>query len=123
MDKPRICLWDIETSHLEVLTFGLFKQNIPPANIRINRHLYCASYRWYGEKKTHTISILDDPKRFKKDHHDDYHVVKELRKVLLKAQAHVAHYGDGFDLPVFNERLIYHKLKPLPKLIDRKSVV
>ena len=118
MENPRILLWDLETSHLEVLTFGLFKQNIPHTNIRINRHLYCASYRWYGEKKTHTISILDDPDRFKKDHHDDYYIVKELRKVLVKAHAQVAHYGDKFDLRVFNERLIYHGLKPLPKLIS-----
>ena len=118
MDKPKILIWDIETSHLLVYTFGLFKQNIPIEHIEVDRHLFCASYRWYGEKKTHTISILDDPKRFKKDHHDDYYVVKELRKVLMKAHAHVAHYGDGFDMPILNERLIYHNLKPIPKLIS-----
>lgn len=114
--KPKILIWDIESSYNLVATFGLWKQNIPHDNIIINRHIFCIAYRWYGEKKTHLISILDDPKRFKKDHHDDSYVVTEFRKVIEQADAHVAHYGDGFDLPMFNTRLIVNGLDPLPKI-------
>lgn len=90
---PKILLWDLETSHNLVLSFGLYKQNIPAENVITHRHIYCASYRWYGESKTHTTSILDDYKRFKRNNHDDYHVVKEMHKILSGADAHVAHYG------------------------------
>ena len=111
-------LWDIETSHNLVLSFGLRDQNIPPENVITHRFIYCASYRWYGEKKTHTLSILDDEKRFKKNKRDDYYVVNELHKILSVADAHVAHYGDGFDMPIFTSRMIVHKIPPLPKIIS-----
>lgn len=115
--KPKILLWDIETSFNQVLTFGLYKQNIPHTNINVERHLFCVSYKWYGDKKTHAISVLDDQKRFKADIHDDYYVISEFRKILDEADVIVAHNGDKFDLKVFNSRLIYHGLEPLPQLV------
>lgn len=114
--NPKILLWDLESSFNQVLTFGLIKQFIPIDNITTERHLYSVAYKWYGEKKIHTISILDDPKRFKKDPHDDYYVVSEFRKVIEQADCQVAHYGDLFDVKMFNARLVYHGLKPLPKM-------
>ena len=112
----KILLWDVESSFNQVLTFGLRKQYIPHENITTERHLYCIAYKWYGESKIHTISILDNPSRFKKDIHDDYHVVSEFRKVIEQADAQVAHYGDMFDSKMLNARLVYHGLKPLPKM-------
>ena len=112
----KILMWDIETSYNQTLTFGLIKQFIPIDNITTERHLYSVAYKWYGEKKIHTISILDDPKRFKKDIHDDYYVISEFRKVIEQADAQVAHFGDAFDVKMFNARLCFHGLKPLPKM-------
>jgi len=124
MNKPRILLWDLETSHNQVLSFGLWKQDIPFKNIQIERHIYCVSYQWYGEKKIHSISILDDKKRFKKNIHDDYYVVKKFKEVIEQADAQVAHYGDKFDTPMLNARIIANKLNPLPKIIslDTKKI-
>lgn len=124
MNKPKILLWDIESSHNLVLSFDLYPDNIPHDNIIIERHIYCIAYRWYGEKKTHVISILDDPIRFTKDNHDDYHVVSEFRKVMEQADAQVAHYGNKFDMPMLNARLAINGLKPLPKIIslDTKNI-
>ena len=92
-NKPAILIWDIESSYIEARVFGVGKQIIPATAVVRDKHLFCVCYQWYGEKKIHSISILDDPKRFAKDHHDDYYVVKEMHKVLLQADAHVAHYG------------------------------
>lgn len=113
--KPKILIWDIENSHNVVLSFDLYPEYIPHHNIIQERYIFCVSYKWYGQKKIHTISILDDPKRFKKDIHDDYYVVSEFRKILEKADAHVAHNGNKFDLPMFNGRMLKHGLKPVPK--------
>lgn len=97
---------------------------IPYQNIVQERHLYCVSYKWLGEKKIHTISIVDDKKRFNKDIHDDYYVLSEFRKVLEEADAQVFHYGNRFDLPMLNARLVKNGLNPVPKIpsIDTKSV-
>ena len=124
MSTPKILLWDLETSHNQVLTFGLWNQDIPHNNIQIERHIYCVAYCWYPEKKIHTISILDDPKRFNKNNHDDFYVVNEFRKVIEQADAHVAHFGDRFDMPILNARMIMNGLKPLPaiKSLDTKKI-
>lgn len=123
--KPRILIWDIESSFNAVLAFQLRQDGyIPHQNIIQERHLYCIGYKWFGERQIHSISILDDPKRFKKDHHDDYYVVSEFRKVLEEADIQVYHHGNKFDMPMFNARMAFHGFPPLPKLatIDTKQV-
>lgn len=114
--RPKILLFDIESSFNQVLTFGLIKQFIPIDNITTERHLYSVAYKWYGEKKIHTISILDDPKRFKKDIHDDFYVVSEFRKVIEQADCQVGHNADNFDVKMLNARFAFHGLAPLPKM-------
>ncbi len=123
--KPKVLIWDIETSHNLLLGFDLLNDtSVPYQNIIIERHLFCISYKWLGEKKVHTISILDNKKRFNNDIHDDYFVVSEFRKVLEEADAQVFHYGTKFDLPMLNARLAFHGLNPIPKIvtIDTKFV-
>ena len=117
-NKPRILLWDIESSFNAVLSFDLYPERIPHDNILTERHIYCISYRWYGEKQTHTISILDDKKRFKKNQHDDFFVVNKFREIMEQANCQVAHYGNRFDLPMLHARMLINKLKPLPKIIS-----
>lgn len=115
---PKILLWDIESSHNLCLSFGIYEQDIPYENILIDRHIFCISYRWYGENKTHTISVLDDKKRFKSNIHDDSYVVEEFSKVVNEADAICGHYAKHFDLPMINARLVVNKLPPLPKVIE-----
>jgi hypothetical protein len=119
MAKPRILLWDVENSHNLGLFFDLRNNDfIPHQNIVTERHFFCISYKWLGERKIHTISILDDPQRFKKDKHDDFYVISEFRKVIEQADAQVFHHGDRFDEPMFNARLAFYNLPPLPKIIN-----
>lgn len=123
--KARVLLWDIETSFNLVLTFDLNSENyIPYKNILQERHIICVSYKWLGEKTIHTISIMDDKKRFKKDIHDDFYVVSEFRKMLEQADAQIGHYLSRFDVPMLNARLAFHGLNPVPKIatIDTKFV-
>lgn len=124
--EPRVLLWDCETSHNLILAFDLMNKYspIPYQNILTERHMFCISYKWLGEKKMHTISILDDKKRFKNDIHDDFYVVSEFRKILEQADAQIFHYGLKFDLPMLNARLVKNGLSPVPKMpsIDTKNV-
>ncbi len=114
-DKPRIVLYDIETTHDIVAVFQL-KQNdyIQSDNILQERYIVCASWKTLGEKQIHTVSVLDDPKLYKKDPHNDLHVVKKLHEVLSSADVVVAHNGDQFDLKFTQGRMLIQGLPPLP---------
>lgn len=119
--KPRILIWDIETSPMVVAIFDL-KQNgiIHYENILQDWFIICASWKWLGEEEVYTTSIIDNKKEFKKDNTNDFDVVKKLSEVITEADVIVAHNGDRFDLKKLNARAIYHGLEPVPpvKTVD-----
>lgn len=123
--EPRILLYDLETSLQTVAVFQLGGNDwIQPSNILQERHIICAAWQWLGEDKIHTVSLLDDPKRYAIDPHDDKHVVETLHKVMSEADVVVAHYGDSFDNKYVLTRILYHDLDPLPpfQTIDTKKI-
>lgn len=123
--RPRILFWDLETTHNIVATFRLFGEDyIPHTNMIQERYIVCASWKWLGENKVHSVSTMDDPERFKKNPHDDKHVVIELYKALSEADVIVAHNGDQYDTKFFKGRAIAQGLPPLPPIqsIDTKKV-
>jgi DNA polymerase elongation subunit (family B) len=112
MSSPRIVIWDVENSHSLAAIFSLYNDYISHENIVQEKFLICAAWKELGETKVHTVSILDDPKRFAKNPHDDYHVIKTLHKVLSEADVIVAHNGDQFDIKLTEGRMLYHGLYP-----------
>jgi hypothetical protein len=123
--KPRILLWDIETTHNIVASFRLWGEDyIPHQNLIQERYIVCAAWKELGERKVHTVSTLDNAKRFSANPHDDYHVVKTLHDTLSEADVVVAHHGDAYDMKFFKGRAIAHGLPPLPPIvqIDTKKV-
>jgi DNA polymerase elongation subunit (family B)/predicted RNA-binding Zn-ribbon protein involved in translation (DUF1610 family) len=109
-------IFDIETSPIIVPTFSLWGE-VGGNHKSILQDWYVISVAWktLGEKKVHAVSVLDDAKRFGKDHTDDYHVVKTIHEVLLDADVIVGHNIAKFDWKKLNTRFIKHGLKPLPK--------
>lgn len=122
--EPRILIFDLETSHNLLAKFDLREEWTPYQNIIIERHLFCAAWKWHGAKTTEAVSLLDDRKRFKADIHDDYHVVKTLQGVIADADALVAHNGAKFDIKWLAGRALKHGLPPLPPvpMIDTLQV-
>ena len=118
MAKPRTILWDVESSHNVVATFQLKQQDgyIPDTNILTERHLICAAWKEQGAHPMHSVSLLSDPKRFQKDIHDDYHVIKTLHAMLSEADVLVAHNGDDFDLKLVKGRMLIYGFAPLPPI-------
>lgn len=115
MAEPRILIYDIETSLQTVAVFGLqYNDFIDPVNIITERHVVCVCWQWLGEKKVYSVSLLDDPKRFAKDIHDDTHVLEVFHKVLSEADVIVAHNGDNFDYRYLKTRMLKHGLSALP---------
>lgn len=113
--SPRVLYWDIETSLMPVAVFSLVHNDyIDPSAILQERYVITASWCWDNESKVHSVSVLDDPKRYKKDPHDDRHVIKTLHAVLSEADVIVHHNGDSFDKRYVDTRILVNGLPPLP---------
>lgn len=113
---PKILLWDIETSHNLVAAFRLFEDYTPPENIVQERFIICAAWKWLGDKKVSSVSVLDDPELFALNPYDDLHVLKTLHSVLSEADVIVAHNGDKYDIKFTEGRMLMQGLDPLPPL-------
>ena len=98
--KPagKILCFDLETSNLEA-----------------NRgHIICAAAKWVGESRIFKWRI-DDTKGFGKtpaSFTDDRGILGGLIPLLEEADAVLAYYGSGFDVPYVNTRALIGRLKP-----------
>ena len=117
LNKPKILFWDVETSLMPLAAFQLKNDYIQATNILRDWHIICAAWKTQGKKVIKTVSVLDDPKRFAKNPHDDYHVIKTLRDLIADHDIIVHHNGDSFDIKKLNARIIYHGLSPLPPVL------
>lgn len=127
MAEPRIILYDIETTHNLVAVFRLFGEDnryINHENMVRERYIVSVAWKVLGEKTVHAVSVLDDPKRYKANPHDDRHVCDVLHDVLSSADIIVAHNGDAYDIKFTEARMLYHGLSPLPPIlkIDTKKI-
>lgn len=116
-NKPKIILWDVEVSGIVTTQWNLYPSFIHHSNMLDDWFMICVAWKELGSKKVNVVSVLDDPKRFNKNHKDDYHVIKTLRDVLQDTDLLIHHNGDKFDLKMFNSRLIYHNLEPLQPIL------
>lgn len=106
MSTPKIIIWDIETSHNITATFNMFDVNIPTSSILQEWFIISIAWKELGKPKVHAVYI-DKPS-------EDKELIKKFYKVLLSADALVAHNGDRFDVKKFNARAIFHGLPPIP---------
>lgn len=115
MSEPKTILWDIETSHNIVASFRLWDQNngIPFQNVLQERYIICAAWKELGKHKIHTVSVLDDRKRFNENPHDDKYVCTRLAEVLNSADIIVGHNGDEYDIKFTEGRMLAHQMPPL----------
>jgi hypothetical protein len=115
--EPKGLIFDIETSLIIMAGYKIHDQKyIPYDNVLQDWFMISAAWQWTDGKKINSVSLLDDPKRFRKDPTDDYHVVKTLRDAIEEADFLIGHNIKGFDYKKLMARIIHHRLKPLPKI-------
>lgn len=115
--KPRIILWDIETSHNVVAVFRLLNfEMISPENLLTERAIICASWKELGASAVHSVSVLDDPKLYAKDPHNDRYVCQKLHEMMADADVLVAHNGNSYDTKFTETRMLANGLPPLPPI-------
>jgi len=111
--KPKILIWDIETTDMElsVRTYGLksYTNYHHYKTIKRDWSILGAAWKFLDDPVIRCISVNPN------DVFNDTHVVDILRTVLEQADILIGHNSDKFDLKKFNARALYHSMPPIPK--------
>lgn len=113
MTAPKILFYDLEIALKVGYFYDQWKTNIPHTRIKHHSFIISAAWQWGHEDEVHSISVLDSKARFKKNHRDDYSVVKKLCSIMNEADGAVAHNGDRFDMKELNASIVRHGLTPV----------
>lgn len=102
MNKPKILLFDIETSPNLAYVWGKYQQDV--IAFKKERELLSFAYKWIGESKIHCYT---------KEHRDnDFDLVAKLTQILNQADMVIFHNGHKFDRKVVRTRALYHNIAP-----------
>lgn len=123
-DRPKILLFDIETSMLQVYCWGLWNQNINISSIIKDWYVICWSAKWLGSNEIIHDSIHLHGNQVP---YSDYEsiIVNHLWKLLDEAGIVIAFNGKKFDKKKMNAKFLeYGLLEPSPyKIIDPMLIV
>ena len=115
MDLPKILLFDIETSLMEVYVWGLYKQFIPHTNIikdkNGNEKTWCVlswAAKWLYDDQIQSDIVT--PKEAVA--RNDRRVLESIWKLLDEADIVIGHNGDRFDIRKLNARFIDNEMIP-----------
>lgn len=118
--KPKILLFDIETSPNLAFVWGKYQQDV----IEFKEEWYLLSFcaKWL-DGETIVKGLIDYPS-YKKEPANDRELVTDLWKLFNEADIIIGHNGDKFDIRKSNTRFIEHWLTtPEPyKTIDTLKV-
>lgn len=107
---PKVLVFDIETSRMEVDAFQMGKTVLRSHMIRKDWFMICWRARWLFDKKE--LGAVVTPTEAK--NRDDKRVTKALLDVLRSADFAVTYNGNKFDIKKINWLFIKHRLTPIP---------
>jgi uncharacterized protein YprB with RNaseH-like and TPR domain len=112
----KILLLDIETTPMQVYTWGLWDQNIGINQIIKSTEMLCFGARWLGEKKVTFMSVHHDGKKAMLD---------QLHKMMDEADLLVGWNSAAFDHKHINREFLENGMVPPSptKDLDLMSVV
>jgi hypothetical protein len=106
--KPKILLFDLETSPNLGWTWGKYEQDV--ISFKEQSFILSFSAKWLGGAQI-TRGLCDYP-NYNRNKHDDSSLVRELWKLFDDAEVLVAHNGDRFDIKKANARFAFFDLRP-----------
>ncbi len=109
----RRLLWDAEFSPNTVLSWRVGRKiNIPADNILVERQIISIAWKWHSEKRVHSLNWGEAQ--------DDRDLLTEFNEVLNESDEAIAHFGDGYDWPMFRARCAIRGLatNPLLRTVD-----
>lgn len=107
MNKPRVLLFDIETSPIVSYTWGLFDQNVGLEQVKEDWSVLAWAAKWEGESK-----IFYADTRKEKDVRNDKRILLQLWSLLDQADIVIGQNLDKFDVKKVNARFLIHGMQP-----------
>lgn len=108
--KPKLLIFDIETSPFITYNFELYDQNIRLDQVKQDWSILAWGAKWLNDPASKTI-YRDTSKQ--KDILNDKRIVQELIALLEQADGVITHNGDKFDIKKVNARAAIHGLPPV----------
>lgn len=104
-NPAKVLFFDIETSLMEVLVFGLWKNfRIPNHRVKKDWKILCFSAEWMGSGEVQRFQMTEKELA----EADDRRLTKELWKLMDEADIIVAHNLLRFDFPKANAKFLEH---------------
>lgn len=119
--KPRICFVDIETSYSTAAVFGRWNVNVGHDNIiEEGGQLISIAWKLLGDKEVQSLVMTPTEAVTR----NDERLVAALYDIFEDSDFVCAHFGKGFDIPVFKTRLALHGFNnpKAVKVIDTKQI-
>lgn len=91
----KILTWDVETSPLNVYTWGLWQQNVAIGQIKEAANIMCVGAKWYDERKTMMLR--------------GEHMIEDLWELLDRTDVSVTYNGKNFDQKHAHREFAEHK--------------
>jgi len=114
-NKPKILLYDLETSMILCYTWGIWQANINTQAILEDWSIICFAWQWYGEGgEVQSCSVHDE---FDKHHvqrfrDNERYLVERLWELVDEADVLVAYNLKRFDKKKMNAKFLEYKLPP-----------
>lgn len=123
MDKfkgPKILCIDLETTPLEVYSWGIYDQQINPQQIIKDWSILSWAACWLHEPNK--MMYMDTRKE--KDPRNDKNILKEIHKLMNEADIVLGQNSNSFDIKRLNTRFMVHNMKPPSsyRKIDTKRI-
>ena len=101
--KPRVLIFDIETSTFVAEVFRMFKVNIGLNQIIEDWQLLSFGWKWLGEDEAYYMDVED---------YSELELLQKLQQLFIEADFVVAHNGRRFDMKKVRARMIINGLPP-----------
>lgn len=105
LKEPRILLWDVEASPLQVYTWSLWPKSIPINMVNETQRILCWGAQWYGEKKVMVGTEWDDGREG---------MLQGIHDLLSEADFVVSWNGQRYDSKMINREFLKEGMKPVP---------
>jgi uncharacterized protein YprB with RNaseH-like and TPR domain len=101
MKKPKILIFDIETSPTLGYTWGLYEQNV--LKTVKSWEILSVAYKWADEKKVYVVSRRT---------HTEKQIMQRMHKLFNESTHLLGHNGDNFDIKKVRTKLLMYGLTP-----------
>lgn len=105
--KPKVLIFDLETSPLRAHVWGLWQQNVGLNQIHGEWFLLSYAAKWLGEDE-----VFYDDMRGRVDSEDDTHLLDVMWRMLDEADIVITQNGKKFDTKKINARFVLNGYQP-----------